>query len=141
METRSRRRATGLLALAAPLLLVVAAAACGGDDGGGSTPLSPAASEGRQIALRAGCAACHGTDGQGGTGPAWDDVLGTQVALADGSTVTGDEAYLTRSIADPDAEIVDGFSVKMPQNQLTDEEIAKVVAYIVELNDPTGSAG
>ena len=31
----------------------------------------------------------------------------------------------------------------MPQNQLTDEEIAKVVAYIVALNDPaaTGTGG
>ena len=28
----------------------------------------------------------------------------------------------------------DGFAIEMPQNQLTDEEIAEVVAYIVELN-------
>ena len=43
----------------------------------------------------------------------------------------------------PDAQVVDGFSVKMPQNQLTDEEIAKVVAYIVALNEPapTGTGG
>ena len=35
---------------------------------------------------RAGCSACHGADGQGGTGPAWDDVLGTEVTLDDGTT-------------------------------------------------------
>jgi cytochrome c oxidase subunit 2 len=142
METRPRRGATGLVALVGPLLLVVGAVACGDDDTAGP-PLSPEAAEGREIAVRAGCAACHGADGQGGTGPAWDDVLGTQVALDDGTTVTADEAYLTRSIADPDAQVVDGFSVKMPQNQLTDEEIAKVVAYIVALNEPapTGTGG
>ncbi|MET0458587.1 MAG: c-type cytochrome [Ilumatobacteraceae bacterium] len=140
METR-RRSTTGLLLLATPVVLVFGAAACGGDDDAGP-PRSPEAAEGRQIAVRSGCAACHGADGQGGTGPAWDDVLGTDVMLDDGSTVTADEAYLARSIADPDAEVVDGFSIKMPQNQLTDEEIAKVVAYIVALNEPvTGGTG
>ncbi|MET0911157.1 MAG: cytochrome c [Ilumatobacteraceae bacterium] len=142
METRSHRVTTGLIALAGTLVLALGAAACGGDDTAGST-LPPAAAEGRQIALRAGCAACHGADGEGGTGPAWTDTLGTQVELDDGTTVTVDEAFLTRSIADPDAEIVDGFTVKMPQNQLTDEEIARVVAYIVALDDAgtTGTGG
>ena len=134
MEPRPRRAVTGLLALAGPVLLVLGAVACGGDDA--ASPMSPEAAEGRQIAVRAGCAGCHGADGQGGTGPAWNEVLGTEVELKDGTTVIADEAYLTRSIADPSAEVVDGFSVKMPQNQLTDDEIAKVVAYIVALNGP-----
>ena len=125
----------------APVLLALGTVGCGGD-GDAGPPLSPEATEGRETAVRAGCAACHGADGQGGTGPAWDGVLGTDVTLDDGSTVTADEAYLTRSIADPAADVVDGFSVKMPQNQLTDEEIAKVVAYIVALNEPlTGGTG
>ena len=45
-----------------------------------------------------------------------------------------DEAYLTRAIADPQAEVRTGFDVTMPTNHLTDEEIAAVVAYIVGLN-------
>ena len=114
--------------------LSAGAAACRDDDAGGSSELSPAAVEGRQIALRAGCAACHGSDGDGGTGPAWAGSFGSEVELADGTTVTVDEAYLARSITDPGAQIHDGFAIQMPENQLTDEEIAKVVAYIVELD-------
>ena len=122
--------------MAVSLVLAAGAAACGGDDASGQPDLSPEAAEGRQIAARAGCAACHGSDGDGGTGPAWAGSLGTEVELEDGTTVTVDEAYLARSIADPDAQVHDGFAIQMPQNQLSDEEIAKVVAYIVELNGP-----
>ena len=125
-----------LIAVTSPVLLVAGAASCGGEDA--SADLSPTATEGRQIASRAGCAACHGSDGGGGTGPAWTGTLGTDVELADGTTVTVDEAYLARSIADPDAQVRDGFAIRMPENQLSDEEIAKVVAYIVELNAEPG---
>jgi cytochrome c oxidase subunit 2 len=133
---RTRR----VIAFAPPLLLAAGVGACGGESSGQSD-LSPVAAQGQEIATRAGCAACHGSDGGGGTGPAWAGTLGTEVELSDGTTVTVDEAYLTRAIADPDAEVRDGFSVRMPQNQLRDDEIAKVVAYIVELGGPTGTAG
>ena len=116
--------------------VVVAAASCGGDDDGGGQG-SEAAVEGQQIARRSGCSACHGADGQGGVGPAWAGDLGKQIALTDGSTVTVDEAYLRRSIAEPSAQVHAGFTVSMPENQLTDEEVDKVVAYIVSLNSGT----
>lgn len=102
--------------------------ACGGD----STD-SPD-SEGERIARRAGCAACHGANGQGGVGPAWDDSLGSEIELTDGRTALVDEDYLMRSIADPAAQVRAGFDVEMPTNELTDGEIAAIVAYIVELN-------
>ena len=60
--------------------------------------------------------------------------LGTEIELDDGTTVTVDEAYLTRAIADPGAETHAGFAVTMPENRLTDDEIAEVVDYIVALN-------
>jgi mono/diheme cytochrome c family protein len=121
----------------APVLatvLVLAAVSCGGDDGAGAGQLSAAAEEGRQITRRAGCTACHGADGQGGIGPAWADDLGTEIELTDGSTVIVDEAYLRRSIAEPSAQVHAGFMVAMPENRLTDDEIDKVVDYIVSLN-------
>jgi cytochrome c oxidase subunit II len=111
--------------LAAALLLALVAA-CGDDDS--------ADHDGQQIARRAGCAACHGSDGQGGIGPAWDDSLGSEIELTDGTTVVVDEEYYTRAIADPQAQVRAGFDVTMPTNQLTDEEIAAVVDYIVGLN-------
>jgi mono/diheme cytochrome c family protein len=119
-------------------VVVLAAANCGGDDdGGAAVQLSGAAEEGRQIARNSGCSACHGADGQGGIGPGWAGDLGKQVELTDGSTVTVDEAYLKRSIADPSAQVHAGFNVSMPENELTEEEIDKVVTYIVSLNGGT----
>ena len=97
----------------------------------------PRPTEGRQIAGgRAGCAACHGADGRAALGPGMGRRRrAPRSTLDDGSTVTVDEAYLTRSIADPDAQVARrAIAIEMPQNQLTDEEIADVVAYIVALN-------
>jgi cytochrome c oxidase subunit 2 len=121
----------------ATAVVLLGAASCGGNDDGGAGQLSGAAEEGRQIARRSGCAACHGDDGQGGVGPAWAGDLGKQIELSDGSTVTVDDAYLRRSIAQPSAQVHKGFTVSMPKNQLTDDEIDNVVAYIVALNGGT----
>jgi cytochrome c oxidase subunit 2 len=129
-------RTPTIISLLAMAVVVLAAASCGGDDDGAGQ-VSGAAAEGQQIAQRSGCSACHGADGQGGIGPAWAGDLGTQVELTDGSTATVDEAYLRRSIAEPSAQVHAGFTVAMPENQLTDEEIDKVVAYIVSLNGGT----
>jgi hypothetical protein len=58
--------------------------------------------------------------------------------LDNGRTVTADDAYLTRSIDDPDAEIVDGFprgimsSVIRP-GSVDPEDTAALVAYIQSL--------
>ncbi len=111
-------------------VLGLGAVSCGGDDG---SPGS-ATDEGREISQRAGCTACHGADGEGGIGPAWAGSLGSEIELDDGTTVTVDEAYLERAITDPAAEIHAGFSVTMPENQLTDEEVAQVIDYIVSLD-------
>ena len=119
--------------MAAAVACVLAVpAACGGS--AGSKSLSPEAEEGQRIARRAGCAACHGSEGQGGIGPAWNDALGSEVQLADGTTVVVDEEYLARSITDPSVQLRAGFDVTMPTNELTDDEVAAIVAYIVELN-------
>ncbi len=132
-----RRRLAWSL-LGAPVLMA-AVGACGGDDGGADLP--PEAAEGRRVALRNGCTACHGADGQGGTGPAWVDAYGSTVELEDGSTAVVDDQYLTTAIADPDAQVHAGFSIAMPDNQLSDEEIASVVAYIRALGTPDGTGG
>jgi cytochrome c oxidase subunit 2 len=123
--------------LLATAVLLVAAASCGGGSDDAPGALSGPAKEGHRIATRSGCAACHGNNGQGGVGPAWAGDLGKQIELTDGSTVTVDEAYLRRSIADPSAQVHAGFTVAMPENQLTDAEIDKIIAYIVALNSGT----
>jgi cytochrome c oxidase subunit 2 len=117
------------------VVLAFVAAGCGGDDGAGDLG-SPLAVEARQIVRRAGCTACHGADGEGGVGPGWAGSFGTEIELEDGTTAVVDEAYLTRAIADPQAEVHAGFDITMPENRLTDDEITTIVDYIVSLNAP-----
>jgi cytochrome c oxidase subunit 2 len=118
--------ALALAALAGSLGLT----ACGGGD---EPALSAEADRGHQLADESGCFSCHGTEGEGGIGPAWNDLAGSTVSLEDGTTVTVDEDYLHRAIVDPAAEIVAGSSVVMPDNQLSDEDAAAIVAYIIEM--------
>jgi len=64
---------------------------------------------GRALYTADGCVACHSLSGSAGAGPALNGIAGGTVTLADGSTVTADDAYLERSIADADAQIVKGY--------------------------------
>jgi len=105
-------------------------ASCGG---GEPLDLSPEAAEGRQIANSVGCGACHGDNGQGGLAPAWRGVYQSRVELEGGLTVMATEAYLHRSIIEPQAEIVRGYTTKMPQVDVTDDQIAAIITYIKEL--------
>lgn len=141
-SSRQRNRSFGRLALGAGVTLAMAfgAVACGGDAdddasaGGTTVAIDPAAQRGEQISRSQGCAGCHGQDFAGGAGPSWIGLAGSQVALADGTTVVADDAYLVRSIAEPNAEIVADYALQMPANSLTDAEIADVVAFIKTLS-------
>ncbi len=124
------------LAATSVVAVLAATASCGGD---GGADLSEAARNGRDIARSNGCAACHGNDGQGGVGPSWVGLSGSEVELEDGTRVVADRDYLYRSIADPAAEVVAGYSVRMPPNGLDDAQIADVITYIEELGrEPDG---
>lgn len=135
MRTLRRR---GLPGVSVAAVLTVAAS-CGAAGAGSSesagAPLPPDAAAGRDVARDHGCAGCHGPDFAGGVGPSWVGLAGSTVELDDGTAVVADSAYLTRAIADPRAERVDGYAVAMPDNDLTDEEIAQVVAYIEALGE------
>jgi len=82
------------------------------------------------------CTACHATDGSNVVGPGWGGLHGAQVELADGSTVTADEAYLAESIRAPDAKLVAGYTPgTMPayDQLLSDDDVNAIVAYIRSL--------
>ena len=102
-----------------------------GADGGGD---SPAVAAGKRIATQRGCAGCHTPNGRPSVGPTWKGIVGSTVTLVDGTTVTVDEAYLERSIREPSAQIVAGFSVPMPRIALRDDEVAALVEYIRSLS-------
>lgn len=89
---------------------------------------------GQLLVTANGCTACHSINGSTGVGPTWLNLAGSQVKLADGTTVTADDDFLTESIRDPKAKIVTGFeSQNMPVYPFTDEEIAAIIAYIKTL--------
>ncbi|MDJ0954909.1 MAG: cytochrome c [Acidimicrobiia bacterium] len=117
------RKAVGLA-----LLIALGSSACSG-----GSDLSQSAQQGREISLSRGCSACHGADGQGDVGPAWQGLLGSTVDLQDGSSAPVDRDYLYRAITEPDAEIRAGVSISMPVTNLTEAEVAALIAYIEEL--------
>jgi cytochrome c oxidase subunit 2 len=90
---------------------------------------------GRRVAERRACFACHTVDGQRHIGPSWRGLFGSRVALANGTTLVADEAYLTRSMMDPQSEIVAGFGAVMPTylGVLEAPEAAALVEYIRSL--------
>jgi cytochrome c oxidase subunit 2 len=91
--------------------------------------------QGQILSVRNGCIGCHSIDGTPNTGPTWLGLYGEEVPLQDGTTVIADDAYLAESIHDPNAKIVDGFPSPspMPVFDLTDEQIANIIAYIKTL--------
>jgi cytochrome c oxidase subunit 2 len=93
---------------------------------------SPAA-KGRALAQAKACAGCHSVDGSPSAGPTWKGLYRRQETLADGLTVQVDEAYLRRSILEPQAQVVKGFPNIMPRSELGSDEVAALIAYIESL--------
>jgi cytochrome c oxidase subunit II len=52
------------------------------------------------------CRGCHTIDGRGNAGPTFKHLYGSRVKLTTGRTVIANDAYLLRSILDPNAQIV-----------------------------------
>lgn len=122
-------------------LLAGGCAADAGDDTANTAEaatrdLSPVAATGFAVADSEGCMSCHGVDGRDSVGPTWDGLHGSAVVLDDGSTVVADADYLRLAITDPDAQIRDGYTLRMPGNRLDPDEVDAVVAYLQELTPP-----
>jgi cytochrome c oxidase subunit 2 len=93
--------------------------------------------EGEKLMARYACSSCHSSDGSRIVGPTFKGLYGSSVTVvADGKerTIRVDEAYLERSIREPNAEIVKGYQPLMPgQPNLTAEEVKAMIAYIKSL--------
>jgi len=77
--------------------------------GGAVIPTAALVARGKTLFTSDSCAGCHSLSGAAGAGPALNGLAGTTVTLDNGQTVKADDAYLERSITDPDAQIVKGF--------------------------------
>ena len=97
----------------------------------------PTAEQGAALYKSSGCFACHSVDGAPGVGPTWKGLFGSEVPLADGTTVTADEGYIAKSIIEPNGEIVQGFNPNiMPAafgQTLSEAQIQSLVEYIKTL--------
>lgn len=102
-----------------------------------STTGASAVALGQQLFTADGCAGCHSLSGSKGVGPALNGLAGSTVTLSDGSKITADDAYLARSITEPDAQIVKGFQkgvmpAAIASFDLTGkpQDVAALVAFI-----------
>lgn len=95
------------------------------------TSLSPLAREGEKLATEQGCMGCHGFAASP-LGPSWAGIYGRQTRFTDGTELSADEAYLTESIRQPAARIVEGYANVMPPYDLSDQQIAALIAYMKE---------
>lgn len=107
-------------------------------------PVADMVSEGRRVAAEKGCLRCHtvdkapmltGAPSEQHIGPTWVDLYQRKTRLTSGETILADEAYLTESMMDPTAKVVQGYQPVMPsyQGSLTGPEAAALVEYIKSL--------
>ena len=102
-------------------------------------PVDPAmAAAGEELFLAKQCVSCHTVDGTLGMGPTLAGIYGKRQKLIDGREVVVDIPYLRRSLIDPQADVVPGFSAQMLnyKDALNEKEIASLIAYIRALKAP-----
>jgi cytochrome c oxidase subunit 2 len=92
------------------------------------------AKQGAALFRSFGCSGCHAPN-SAVHAPDLAGVYGRQVHLADGRTVTADEAYLRDSILLPKKDVVAGYAPIMPSFQgiVNDDQMIKLMAYLRSL--------
>ncbi|WP_407168753.1 cytochrome c oxidase subunit II [Bradyrhizobium sp. ORS 111] len=100
------------------------------------------AHQGKALFLSLGCSGCH-TPGSTVHAPDLKGLYGSTVQLADGRTVTADEAYLRDCILLPDKNRVAGFPPLMPNfsGSVTPGQVISLVAYIKSLSGQSTDTG
>ncbi len=82
------------------------------------------------------CLTCHSQDGSRIIGPSFKGIYGKQeIVIIDGveKEITIDDAYLIRSVYEPNAEVVKGYNQGLMisyKNTLSDEDVAKIIDYL-----------
>ena len=89
---------------------------------------------GHELLEKHGCLGCHSLDGTAKVGPSFKGIWGQSVTVVTNGvarTITVDEAYLRRSILEPQADVVKGFPPIMPTfPDLTAKEVTAIVEYL-----------
>jgi uncharacterized membrane protein/mono/diheme cytochrome c family protein len=97
------------------------------------------AARGHALLKSKGCLTCHSTDGTPRAGPTFRGLWGARHVVRSGETelheVVVDEAYLARSLRDPDADIPAGYMRgTMPRFDLGDEDVHAMAEAIQEIS-------
>lgn len=94
------------------------------------------ADQGRTLAKELACAGCHSENGSVLVGPSFKGLYGSTVHLANGKTITADDAYIKQHILEPQTLTVKGYPAGvMPSfnGSVNDEEMSALIAYIKSL--------
>jgi len=80
------------------------------------------------------CLGCHSMDGSKMVGPSFKKIFGGKRTVVSGGSekeITADEAYIKKSILEPEADIVKGFPAAMRSYKgvLKDDDINKIIDY------------
>ena len=99
------------------------------------------ADQGWAVLTRNGCNVCHSSDGSKIIGPSYLGGWGgtrTVISGREELQVAMDEAYINRSIFDPDAEVVKGFNKGQMityEGMVTEAEVKLIIEYLKALNE------
>ena len=105
-----------------------------------TTDLESPTATGRRIMQNIGCFACHSIDGSRLVGPTFKGIWGATHTVTTGREkreVLVDEEYISKSIYDPNADVVEGFSRGLMlsyEGQLSDEDVESIIEYLKTLN-------
>lgn len=99
------------------------------------------ADQGLEILRRNGCNACHSMDGSKLVGPSYLGGWGNNRTVMTGREereVTVDSVYITRSIFDPNADVVKGYNKGLMlsyEGMVSEEEVDLIIEYLKALNE------
>ncbi len=87
--------------------------------------------KGAQLYERYNCGSCHDKDGIN-RGPSLIGLFGSQVKIKNGGSVIADDAYMRKSILEPNDQIADGYQQIMPsyKDQFSEEQVLDILEYI-----------
>ena len=91
------------------------------------------AAQGKKLFASKTCSACHSIDGSRLVGPTMKGIWARQEKMTDGTVLYVDEAYFTRSIKEPNAQVVEGYPAAMPALPVSDEEIKALLHYVASI--------
>jgi cytochrome c oxidase subunit 2 len=100
----------------------------------GSTSGMSLAQNGEKLFASLGCNSCH-TAGGGNRGPNLYGLYGGKEILANGTSITADDAFLRGCILNPSTHAIQGYVPIMPtyQGQISEEGLIDLVEYIKTL--------